>query len=196
MRILIAIPTYDRRVDIEIARQLLHLEREGHDFDVVFPVSSHISRNRNYAVHAMLKGEYSYLLFWDSDIAPDGGFLRRMLDTAYKWDADIVCGCYRFKDGSDKWVLGTSTGKGHYVNLVDPIGDKPFEVDAGGTGLMLVRRKVFEMLPDPWFTIQDGADLFTLPEDFLFCGNAKSEGLTIVAEPGFRVKHYGHHAYE
>lgn len=192
MRILVGIPTYDRRVDIEIAKGLVNLERDGHDFDVCFPVSSHISRNRNYIVHAALDGGHDWLLFWDSDISIQEGFLTKMLETAYKHSADIVCGCYKMKEEGGKYVLGEKDGD-KYRNLTEITSVQ--EVDAGGTGIMLIHRRVLEALDEPWFTIIDGKNLFVMPEDFEFCRRAKEKGFKIVADPRFITHHYGVKAY-
>lgn len=192
MRILVAIPTYDRRVDIDIARGLLRLEREGHDFDLIMPVSSHISRNRNLAAHELLKGDYDWLLFWDSDIGLEEGFLKKMLETAYKHDADIVCGCYKMKEENGKYVLGIKNGD-RYENLTEIRQVR--EVDAGGTGCLLIKRRVLEALSEPWFTIEDGNNLFVLPEDFRFCKLAKEKGFKIMADPRFKTHHFGVKSY-
>src|SRR5260221_564894 len=118
-KILIGIPSYDRRVDLEVTRGLIQLERDGHDFDLVMPVSSHISRNRNYCVAEMLKGDYQWLLFWDSDIGIDNGFLAKMLETAYKHDADIILGAYKMKQEMPKYVLGKHIEGDKYENLTE-----------------------------------------------------------------------------
>ena len=77
MKILVGIPTYDRRIDIDLARLLINLERQkNHEFDYLFPVSSHIARNRNMICHALLDGDYEAVLFLDSDIGIiDYGFI-------------------------------------------------------------------------------------------------------------------------
>lgn len=193
VRILVGIPSYDRRVDIEIAKGLVNLERGGYNFDVCFPVSSHISRNRNYIVHQMLREDYKWLFFWDSDIAIEEGFMDKMMETAYKHQAQIVCGCYKMKEESGKYVLGERQKDGTYQNLIEI--HKIREVDAGGTGIMLIHRDVLVEMEEPWFTILDGKQLFVMPEDFEFCRRAKELGYKIVADPRFATHHYGTKAY-
>src|SRR3990167_10276341 len=97
LKILIAIPTYDRRIDIDLVRVLLNSERQGkYHLDFIFPVSSHLSRNRNLACHKMLEVGYDYLLFLDSDLGIyDEAFIDKLLVTAYKVEAKIVGGAYR-----------------------------------------------------------------------------------------------------
>lgn len=193
MRILISIPTYDRRVDVDIVSGLLHLERAKIDFDLHFPISSLLARNRNLSVHECLTGGYDYLFFWDSDVGLEDGFMKKMLETAYKQGAKIVCGAYKKKDDSGKYVLGMSNEK-TYENLMSL--KEPREVDAGGTGCMLIHRDVLMSLEDPWFTVVDGQNMFTMPEDFEFCRKAKLKGFKIYADPRFNTRHYGVKAYE
>lgn len=186
---MVGVPTYDRRIDIDQAKGLLQLERAGYELDLVFPVSSHISRNRNYIVSEFLKSTNDWLLFWDSDIGLEEGFLDKMFDTAYKHDAQIVCGAYKMKKEGSVYVLGEQKPDKTYHNLTEVFGVR--EVDAGGTGIMLIHRTVLETLEEPWFTIKDGKNLFVMPEDFLFCEKAKKEGFKIMADARFSTNHYG-----
>ncbi len=189
VRILIGTPTFDRRVDIEVVKGILKLEREGYDIDICFPVSSHISRNRNYIVHQALKEGHDYVFFWDSDLGLEEGFMDKLMNASYDFEAKIAVGCYKIKDKESKYVLGKRKGD-LYENLTKC--DIIQEVDAGGTGCMLIHKSVFDLIEDPWFTIVDGKNLETMPEDFEFCRKAKEKGVKIVAVPTFTTNHYGH----
>lgn len=71
-------------------------------------------------------------------------------------------------------------------------GEKPFEVDGVGTGAMLIRREVFETVPDPWFVGNRGNE-FIPPgsgEDFNFCIRAKRKGFSVVCDPGPEILHW------
>lgn len=200
MKILIGTPTYDRRIDIELVKLFLNLERENkHEFDYVFPVSSHISRNRNLICLEALKAGHDAVLFLDSDIAiPDSGFLEKMIETAFKLDAKIVGGAYMMKKEEIAYVAG-SQKDGKFDNIkVAP--DAPVEVECVGTGIMLVYADVLKELKDPWFTIIDKPLLEVMPEDFEFCRKAKEAGFKVALDPRFTTQHYGAkawtHSYE
>lgn len=193
IKLFIGIPTYDRRIDVDILKGILLLERTGkYHIDLLFPISSHISRNRNLCVKTMLDGDYDYLLFWDSDISIEGDFIEKMLETGYKWDAKIVCGSYVKKQDKKEYVAATKKGNA-YENLSHI--KSPQLIDAGGTGIMLISREVLENITDPCFTIEDKPNLECFPEDWYFCRKVQEKGYKIALQP-LITRHYGIHPYE
>lgn len=200
MKIFIGTPTFDRRVDAEYARGLAALAKEGYELNLYFPVSSQISRSRNRCVKEFLKTDGEWLLFWDSDISVEDGFLTKMLETASTYNAKIVCGAYKIKDDSGQYVLtelktdGSDVGVAIADNLRGVLEVR--EVFGGGTGLMLIHRSVFEKVADPWFSIVDLPDLAVVPEDYHFCKKAQEAGFKIYADPRFNTRHYGMHTFQ
>lgn len=190
MKILIGIPTYDRRIDVELCRILLNVDRaHRYDLDLLFPISSHLSRNRNFVCKEALVGGHDAILFLDSDIGiSDERFLDKLVDTSYRFDAKIVGGAYKMKDGSGKYIAGMKTNNGKYRNLTEV---KTGLVDAVGTGIMLVMREVLLAVADPWFTMIDKPNLDIMPEDFEFCRKAQELGYKLALECGFETRHYG-----
>lgn len=78
---------------------------------------------------------------------------------------------------------------------------QPFEASAIGDGLMLIKRKVFEQLPSPWFyepPIPEeerihfkGRTEGTVGCDIIFCREARKHGFKIWAHPGVQYVHIG-----
>jgi GT2 family glycosyltransferase len=60
------------------------------------------------------------------------------------------------------------------------------EVDAVGTGIMLIRKKVFKELPEPWFYFKND-----FSEDIMFCKEAKKAGYKIYVDTTLSVGHVG-----
>lgn len=54
-----------------------------------------------------------------------------------------------------------------------------FEVDAVGTAGMLIRRRVWEALPFPWFTCGEMGNREVLSEDLYFCTEARKAGFKV-----------------
>jgi predicted peroxiredoxin len=121
--------------------------------------------------------------------------------------------------------LTTRTGA-LVVNLVGYTGavtvpvDKPVEIWAGGTGFMLIKRKVFEKLKKKvaaynndvavlsgalqpaeriveYFacSIEPGTERL-LSEDYHFCRVARENGIKIWAAPWVRLGHFGNYLFE
>lgn len=136
-----------------------------HDFNISFAFmgnESLITRARNALAHEFLKTDCSHLFFIDADI----GFKAADVVKMIKADVDVIAGVYPKKDIN--WPAVAEAAKagvppmelkhhaGDFVINVDhvPEGglhvttDLPFEVSNAGTGLMLIKRSVFEELKD------------------------------------------------
>ena len=115
-----------------------------------------ITRARNTLVQLFMDGDYTHLLFIDSDLAFNPEAVLRMLD----YDKDVVTGIYprktidwikvnkRLKDNpdmSEDELLASSLQ--YNLNVKDPkniLLEKGFiEVMDGPTGFMLIKRDVF-----------------------------------------------------
>jgi hypothetical protein len=208
--------------------------KAGHEAMVSVLVNeSLITRGRNALVNQFMKTDADYLFFIDSDIQFFGDQVLPMLDA----DKDIICGIYPkkeinwhqvergVKNGEDVNNLKHYTGS-WVLNLVDYVGSvtvpvgEPLEIWAGGTGFMLIKRKVFEELKDktPSY-INDVVDLsqanapreritqyFTesiepeterlLSEDYHFCRQWRLQGGKIYAAPWVQLSHHGTYAFD
>ena len=192
-----------------------------------------ITRARNSLVHQFLKTDCTHLLFIDADIRFDAGELLHMFDH----DLDVMCGIYPKKEinwhsvessvhrGVPVDKLKNNTGS-WVINLVDYVGtvtvriDTPLEVWAGGTGMMLIKRNVFDKLSDvvPSYRndvvdlagnaqINDSIKEFfatsiepetqrLLSEDYHFCREWRNIGGKIYAAPWMNLGHVGSYIFE
>lgn len=193
MRILIGCPTFDRRLDIGMFRTIMNIERQNkHSLDFIFPVSSHLSRNRNMCCLQALKDKHDAILFWDSDIEIlDNDFLDKMIQTAFRLDAKIVGGLYKMKKLDENVYVAIEKKEDGKLDNIRTKFSEPRLVERTGTGIMLIFRNVLETLSDPFFTIQDKANLEVEPEDYYFCARAQEKGFKIACDPRFETRHYG-----
>jgi len=237
-KIFICTPCYGGACNALYMTSLLNLQavfgQAGHSAMVSVLVNeSLITRGRNALVNQFMKTDADYLFFIDSDIQFYGDQVLPMLDA----DKDIICGIYPKKEINWQQVAkGVKNGEDvnnlkHYtgswvLNLVDyagsvtvPVGE-PLEIWAGGTGFMLIKRKVFEELKDktPSY-INDVVDLananapreritqyFTesiepeterlLSEDYHFCRQWRLQGGKIYAAPWVQLSHHGTYAFD
>ena len=237
-KIFIATPCYGGACNALYMTSLLNLQavfgKAGHEAMVSVLVNeSLITRGRNALVNQFMKTDADYLFFIDSDIQFYGDQVLPMLEA----DKDIICGIYPkkeinwhqvekgVKNGEDVNNLKHYTGS-WVLNLADyagsvtvPVGE-PLEIWAGGTGFMLIKRKVFEELKDktPSY-INDVVDLsqanapreritqyFTesiepeterlLSEDYHFCRQWRLQGGKIYAAPWVQLSHHGTYAFD
>ncbi len=192
-----------------------------------------ITRARNSLTHAFLKTDCTHLLFIDADIKFNAHEIMHM----FEHDLDIICGIYPKKEinwnevqAAVKRDIAVDDLKHHtgswVVNLVDYQGtvsvpqDQPLEIWAGGTGMMLIKREVFEKLGDvvPVY-VNDVVDLSNtnkpreeikeffatsiepetgrlLSEDYHFCYIWRKIGGKIHAAPWMKLGHVGSYIFE
>lgn len=193
-----------------------------------------ITRARNSLTHNFLGAkDCTHLMFIDADIKFNPEEILPMLAS----DKEIICGIYPKKEinwksvrdaiesGVDNDGLSQFTGS-FVVNLVGYEGEatvpinKPCEIWNGGTGFMLIKREVFEMLKDKvptysndmrdlsgnlkpesiiseYFTtsIEPGTNRL-LSEDYHFCKLARDNGIKVWAAPWVRLGHMGSYLFD
>ena len=191
-----------------------------------------IQRGRNaLADQFMQRPECTHLLFIDADIKFDPNDIPAMIAA----DVDILCGIYPKKEINwngveraarngvpvNEWANHTGS---LVVNLVNYAGsvtvprDKPVEIWNGGTGFMLIKRRVFENLKKKlpsyvndvniingktnnriveYFAcaIEPGTERL-LSEDYYFCMKARENKIKVHAAPWVRLGHFGTYLFE
>ena len=209
------------------------LRNSGNECVVSFIFNeSLITRARNALAHNFLKTDCTHLMFIDADIRFNPGDIPPMVDA----DKEIICGIYPKKEinwhtvkaaverGVPVDQLKHHTGA-FVVNLVDyspsvtvPI-NQPVEIWNGGTGFMLIKRKVFEQLADmvpayindvtdlsgsikeEWImeyfatSIEEGTNRL-LSEDYHFCNIWRQAGGKVWAAPWVNLGHIGTYLFE
>lgn len=188
-----------------------------------------ITRARNELVRLFLASDYSHLMFIDADMVFDGEAVPTLLAA----DVDIVCGIApkkeidwpRIERAAAAGEAGLQDFGGSFVfNLLDEGDARPdarglIEVRHGGTGFMLINRRVFEVLAPhvPQYrtsTIRDGAtgeylrplthEFFAtsidetgalLSEDYHFCALWRRHGGQVHAQPFVKLGHVGSHLF-
>lgn len=187
-----------------------------------------ITRARNSMAYDFLNSDATHLMFIDADIGFNPNDIPRMVQA----DKDIICGIYPKKEinwveveaavkrGVPPQQLSQHTGA-FVLNL--PHGEtsktgsinEPIEIANGGTGFMLIKRKVFEDLADkvPSYTNDmyhavdtvrevkvikeyfatsiDEESNRLLSEDYHFCKIAREAGFKVWCAPWATFNHTG-----
>ena len=181
-----------------------------------------ITRARNNLVSQFLETDNTHLLFIDADQQWRGSDIYHMITA----DREVIVGMCPKKEinwGSVKAAalrgeedLSKFTGS-FVVNLLDGSAsitvpnNQPFEIAAGGTGIMLIKREVFEkMIPTTPIFRNDMSHMpggkqvyrfFTesidpesqrlLSEDYHFCHQWRKLGGKVWAAPWCKIGHFG-----
>ena len=215
--IFIAMPCYDSvkiNTMLSIFQLIQKLGQSKVEVGINTMKSPLIHQARNYLTSVFLTTEYTHMLFIDSDVefAPEAGL--RMLVA----DKDIICTPYRAKNPN----LNEQT---YTVKFPDPkVIPIPsgglVEIEAGPTGLMLIKRVVFEriMKNHPELKIKNRVnpgikedekshsfyhlffdfafdDGYTMGEDLSFCKLARDNDFRIYANIESPTAHRGEFAW-
>lgn len=226
MKLHIATPMYGGNCTAGYTSSILNLAKilpYDHNF---LTNESLVTRARNMLVHNFLASDCTHLLFIDADVAFDPNGIKKMLEV----DKDVIGGLYAkkyinwgrvfnaVKYGVQPELLSSNAYE-YYVRGEVRVGmDKPVEVESVGTGLMMIKRQVFEQLkPETPVSslgstvvgqisakdkvhhfFDTGVDTQTdefLSEDYAFCQRWKAKGGKIFAAPWVQTIHIGTHHF-
>lgn len=187
-----------------------------------------ITRARNGLVKMFYETDCTHLLFIDADISYRAEDIVSMIDA----DKDIICGVYpkkriaweKINDAVARGIQGEdlkyATGdlvinKLNYIDTPLHSMTEPIEIFNGGTGFMLIKRSVFDLLKPhcPTYTndmLPGQQEIVTeyfatsiepdsnrlLSEDYHFCRLARLNGIKVWAAPWARLGHIGSYKFE
>lgn len=146
-----------------------------------------IADNCNALVREMYQQEKEWLWL----LGDDHSFSPPILERLLAHDADIVVPLCLMRYPPYRPVIYsglTDAGKRRDVDLDDHPAGGLIPVHSAGSGGMLIRRRVFDALEDPWFrAYQD--DATKLSEDLYFCDQAREAGFDIYCDLDTNLGH-------
>lgn len=236
-KVFIATPMYGGMCTADFTCGLLDtavtLTSQGHKCHFVsIGNESLITRGRNQLVADFLETDAEYFVFIDADIGFKATDVIKLLESG----KDVICGLYP-KKFVDWQRINRAAAAGHtdlqnfaasfVADPVDPTElknpDAPLtspvvEIKHGGTGFMLIRRRVFDQLT-PFVkqyrtaTIKDeygklpplikeffaldivDEDNYLLSEDYFFCRLWRTHGGKVYADLSIKLTHTGTYQY-
>jgi len=143
------------------------------------------SYNRNNIVKEFLKTDCDYLLKIDHDTIP----LKNPLDLVYL-DKDVIsCPYPQIKDNDLGWLVMRKV-EGGYKQMPTETRKGLLEVDAVGSGVMLIARRVLEKVKVPFERKWDDEGVPIKGLDFYFCDKTKDLGFKIFAHWEYPCSHF------
>lgn len=159
----------------ELANLLIHITHDPrYQVKITYPSARPITNNRNRIAKQFLEGDWDYLLMIDSDIVPHSNPLDLIAH-----DKDITgCPCPQWNERDLYWVVMDKDGTG-YKPIPPERRHGLRQVDAIGTGCILIRRNVLEAVRAPFNDKQAEDGTLDLGEDFYFCEKATEAGFEV-----------------
>ena len=150
------------------------------------------AKARTELVEKAMELKAKWIFMVDTDVLPSPDVITKMM--AHK--KDIVTGIYYMKSQPVQPILYKKLGDGPYWDF--PI-DELFEVEAVGSGCILINMKVFEAMKkagipyyqENWeYTKPDGTKVqVRVGEDYWFCYQAKNLGFTTYCDSSLLCDH-------
>ena len=207
---------------ISLQNLIVKLSQRGHQITTTTVANeSLITRARNTIVHKFLKTDFDALLFIDADHGWDADDVIKMIES----DKDLIGAPYPMKGINWENVrIAALSGKqnleaysGYFaLNLLQEKqefnSEKPFRVKDVGTGMMFIKREVFEKLKPLCHKYNHNAigdlgiefgeevteyfttfieDKILLSEDYAFCSMWRKLGNDVWSAPWVRITHSG-----
>ncbi len=164
------------------------------DFDKVTIISrgAPLDTTRNQMVKdALANPNVTHLLFVDSDMIPESPTdINQSLRQLLSLNAPIAGALYRAKQAQgNPYAMWMDIGDhNHFAAINEWIkGSNWIPVDVTGFGFILIKREVFEKIPEPWFVW----DQIAPSEDFYFCMLAKKYGYETKVFTDVKFSHAG-----
>jgi hypothetical protein len=206
-KLMIAIPAYDGKINIQSAFELpqlaLSAAKYGFNIQLVHMSGcSIITRARNSLVNQFLESDCTELLFIDADIHFKRDDVIRIM--ALGGDKDVLAGAYPRRAKDQMFFTDIYYNDHGGIDLTE---EGLLQVERIGTGFMFIRRHVFEVLRDKhpewkyWVDVEKTHhysffDFLVTPEgymgeDYLFCDRVRAEGFKVYLDSEINLGHYG-----
>jgi len=174
-------------VRVELASKLVRWtqEQKQHEIYLVFSNLRPIEHNRNTLVQEFLKSNNDYLLMIDSDNIP----AKNPIELIHFQKDIISCPVWIYQQGHKHLnVYRQKENEDYLVPIENEKGLK--EIDATGTGVILLSRKVLETIKKPFERKFDENGIEEIGQDIYFSMKAKEAGFRLFTHFDYISKHY------
>lgn len=131
---------------------------------------------------------HTHLLWLDADHVFNPDLACQLARHMILKEVDAVSALYYARTGPTLPVAYVKDGSEdeykHYPLIEVP--NSLCEIDAAGFGAMLMKREIFEIVPQPWFTVD-----YRAGEDIAFCVRAKKHGVRFFLDGQYKLGHIG-----
>lgn len=191
MKLAVALPLVDDYVHKQFFSSFLLMDKPDYSLLLPrFPSKFGIAQIRNDLVKQAFEENCTHIVMMDTDqVYPEDTIEKLLAD-----DKDIVGGVVHRRYTPFEPILyrGELT-KYHHVPDEECYSGKVIEVDAVGTGCLMIKTEVFKNLQKPWFKIYTHPDTNkAVGEDIHFCSEAKKAGYKIYANTSVEIDHLAH----
>lgn len=139
---------------------------------------------RNNIVRQALADGITHLMMFDTDQIYQRDTITRLL--SHKKDIVGCMVCRRYPPFDPLMLRGTIS---RYQTVSEWAPGELVEVDATGTGCLLINMDVFRNMPDPWFKFRETEEGSPIGEDIGFCADLRAAGYRIYVDTACPAGH-------
>lgn len=163
------------------------LEQDAYKIHLSYSSIKPISNNRNTIVQKFLAiPDCDYLMMIDSDIVPPPNIMR-LID----FDKDIITPFMFTRQKGELLPLFLKRDKDGIYSIDDYLNKTGLqEIDATGTGCIIIKREVLEKVDKPFENRYDKDGIKVLGLDLSFCQKAKELGYRCWVHLDYVASHY------
>lgn len=191
-KLAIGFPLVDKNVSFDFMTSFITMEKPDYTLLVPkFPVGEFqrdIAAVRNNLVDQALHEGCSHLLMMDTDqVYRTADMIEKMLSHG----APVVgAPVHRRYPPFDAILLRGTVGKYKYIPDTEVYSGDLIDIDATGTGCIMLDMNIFDVIDLPWFEIGfDEETQKTIGEDIGFCSKLKAAGYSIKADTSIEIGH-------
>jgi len=194
IKVMVALPNRGR-IHVKLAMKLMDMlgesmAKKNYLIDFRFSSVTCIDYNRNTIVQMFLDSDNKWLLMIDED----NPCLKNPLDLIERNKDIIIYPTFMFKTGDDGQPMinyNVFNREGKMWRAQKMTAGKPFmQYEAGGTGCILIKRKVLEKIKRPFLSKLKPNGTREVGMDLWFCERARRAGFQIWADWNYACEHY------
>lgn len=187
----IGFPLVDPTVHVNFFTSFICMEKPA-DWILLFPTFPHgpfvssLPEARNNIVQQAQWEGCSQLFMCDTDQVYPADTFKKL-----RSHGKDICGTRvhkRYPPFTPIFLRG-DIGSYEYVSDEEMFSGKLVEVDATGTGALLLNMEIFDSIPEPWFQFDTAPDGRPVGEDIYFCSQARKQGFQIFVDTSIEVEH-------
>jgi hypothetical protein len=202
MKILIAVPTFDHKIDADCFKSIYGLDGCGYTVQFDYVKGYNAARARRMMALEAIEHGFDYMLSVDSDMILPSNTIPLLLSLAEarhgiafgwyhrrQWNTDNT-ETFMWRDGEQNF------GEHNVIKTQQMVlMDKAFRIKGAGLGCAMIKVKLFKDIPQPWFefidynrTLEDNPSSI-LDDSTSFCAKCEAVGLELWCHPQVRALH-------
>lgn len=188
MKLMIAIPStgYMHYATVQsLANMTKHLAKIATlDFDVVIHGGTQVHLAREELTNKAIDGEYSHVLWIDSDMVFDNNAVDYLIKTMNEYNCDLVSGVFRSRHGGLNSCVFDTLQPDHRI---DEYPDNEFRIEGCGMAFVLTKTDMLQKIWNAYGHCFLPNAMYS--EDLAMCHRAKLLGFNMMANPLAKVGH-------